>query len=138
MPIVNNDELETLELPGLRHQTIGGQKQGIHTMEVWLQTMAPGAATPVHCHACEEVILILSGSGICTVGDEAFTFGPNSTLILEPDVVHQIVNTSNEEMRLVAALGMAPVRVKTADGAALPVPWEAPEVTPNKPLNPTC
>ena len=138
MPIVNNGELETLELPGLRHQTIGGQKQGIHTMEVWLQTMAPGAATPVHCHACEEVILILSGSGTCTVGDEAFTFGPNSTLILEPDVVHQIVNTSNEEMRLVAALGMAPVRVKTADGAALPVPWEAPEVTPNKPLNPTC
>ena len=126
MPIINNDELETLELPGLRHQTIGGRKQGVHTLEVWLQTMAPGAATPVHCHACEEVILILSGSGTCTVGDEAFTFGPNSTLILKPDVVHQIVNTSHEEMRLVAALGMAPVRVKTADGAALPVPWETP------------
>jgi mannose-6-phosphate isomerase-like protein (cupin superfamily) len=126
MAIVNNDQLETLELPGLRHQTIGGHKQGVKTMEVWLQTMAPGAATPVHCHACEEVILVLSGSGTCTVGDETFTFGPNSTLILESDVVHQIVNTSEEEMRLVAALGMAPVRVKTADGAALPVPLEAP------------
>jgi mannose-6-phosphate isomerase-like protein (cupin superfamily) len=126
MPIVKNDELETLELPGLRHQTIGGHKQGVKTMEVWLQTMAPGAATPVHCHACEEVILILSGSGTCTVGDKAFTFGPNSTLVLEPDVVHQIVNTSDDEMRLVAALGMAPVRVKTADGAALPVPWAVP------------
>jgi mannose-6-phosphate isomerase-like protein (cupin superfamily) len=82
MPIINNDELETLELPGLRHQTIGGHKQGVKTMEVWLQTMAPGAATPVHCHACEEVILILSGSGTCTVGDEALAFGPNSTLVL--------------------------------------------------------
>jgi mannose-6-phosphate isomerase-like protein (cupin superfamily) len=126
MPVINNIELETLELPGLRHQTIGGRKQGVRTMEVWLQTMAPGAATPVHCHACEEVILVLSGSGTCSVGAETFTFGPNSTLILEPDVVHQIVNTSNEEMKLVAALGMAPVRVKTADGAALPLPWEAP------------
>jgi quercetin dioxygenase-like cupin family protein len=126
MSVLINDELETLELPGLRHQTIGGHKQGLNTMEVWLQTMEPGASTPVHCHACEEVILILSGSGTCTVGDEAFKFGPNSTLILEPDVVHQIVNTSDEEMRLVAALGMAPVRVKTADGAALPVPWQAP------------
>lgn len=126
MPIVNNDDLETLELPGLRHQTIGGHKQGVKTMEVWLQTMAPGAATPVHRHACEEVILVLSGSGTCTVGGKAFTFGPNSTLVLEPDVVHQIVNTSDEDMRLVAALGMAPVRVKTGDGAALPVPWEAP------------
>lgn len=24
MPIINNVELETLQLPGLRHQTIGG------------------------------------------------------------------------------------------------------------------
>lgn len=126
MPIVNNDELETLELPGLQHQTIGGHKQGVKTMEVWLQTLAPGCATPVHRHACEEVVLILSGSGKCTVGDETFGFGPNSTLVLEPDVVHQIVNTSVEDMKLVAALGMAPVRVKTADGSALPVPWEAP------------
>jgi mannose-6-phosphate isomerase-like protein (cupin superfamily) len=126
MSIVNNDELESLELPGLRHQTIGGHKQGVKTMEIWLQTMAPGAATPVHCHACEEVILILTGSGECTVGGKSFTFGPNSTLVLEPDVVHQIVNTSDEAMKLVAALGMAPVRVKTADGAALPLPWDAP------------
>ena len=126
MAIVSNDEVETLELPGLKHQTIGGHKQGVRTMEVWLQTMAPGAATPVHRHACEEVILILSGSGTCTVGDKSFTFGANSTLVLQPDVVHQIVNTSDEEMRLVAALGMAPVRVQAADGGPLPVPWEAP------------
>ena len=125
MAIVNNDELETLELPGLKHKTIGGHKQGVKTMEVWLQTMAPGAATPVHRHACEEVILILSGSGTCTVGEMSFAFGPNSTLVLEPDVVHQIVNTSDQEMKLVAALGMAPVRVRDADGAPLSVPWEA-------------
>jgi mannose-6-phosphate isomerase-like protein (cupin superfamily) len=127
MPIVRNDELETLELPGIRHQTIGGHRQGIKTMEMWLQTMAPGAATPVHRHACEEVILVLSGSGTCTVGEQTFPFGPNSTLVLEADVVHQIVNTSKEDMKLVAALGAAPVRVRTADGQPLPVPWEAPQ-----------
>jgi mannose-6-phosphate isomerase-like protein (cupin superfamily) len=126
MPLVKNQEIETLELPGLRHQTIAGAAQGVKTMEVWMQTMAPGAATPVHCHACEEVILILSGSGTCTVAGETYPFGPNSTLIIEPDVIHQIVNTSDEEMKLVAALGMAPVRVKTAEGEAMPLPWEAP------------
>ena len=42
---MNNDELETLELPGVRRQTVGGHKQGVKTMEVWLQTMAPGADT---------------------------------------------------------------------------------------------
>jgi mannose-6-phosphate isomerase-like protein (cupin superfamily) len=126
MPIVKNNELEIFELPGLSHQTIAGHEQGVKTMEVWLQTMAPGAATPVHRHACEEVILILSGSGTCTVAGETLSFGRNSTLVLEADVVHQIVNTSDEEMRLVAALGMAPVRVRTADGKALPLPWDAP------------
>jgi len=126
MPIVNNVDLEVLELPGLRHQTVAGHRQGVESMEVWLQTIAPGAGTPVHRHACEEVVLILSGSGTCTVEGETTAFGPNSTLILKPDVVHQIVNTSDVEMKLVGILAMAPVRVKTADGEPLPLPWEAP------------
>ena len=126
MPIIQNSEVETFEFPGIRHQTGGGHKQGLKSMEVWVQTIAPGAVTPVHCHACEEVVVVLSGSGECTVDGRTTAFGPNSTLIMKPDAVHQIVNTSNEEMKLVAALGMAPVRVKTSDGTPLHVPWEAP------------
>ena len=126
MPVVQNTETETMEFPGLRHQTIAGYKQGLKTMEVWMQSIAPGAATPVHRHACEEVVLILSGSGTCTVAGEVTAFGPNTTLVIEPDVVHQIVNTSEEEMKLVAVFGMAPVRVRTAEGDQLPLPWDAP------------
>lgn len=124
--IVDNAKLETLQLPGIRHQTVAGHAQGVKTMEVWQQVILPGAATPVHRHDCEEVIVVLTGSGTCSVGDRTFGFGPNSTLILEPNAVHQIVNTSNEEMHLVAALTMAPVRVTTAGGEPLHVPWEAP------------
>ena len=126
MPVIQNSELKSFDLPGLTHQTVAGHEQALKSMEVWLQTIAPGAATPVHCHACEEVIVILSGSGECIVEGETTTFGPNSTLVLEANAIHQIVNTSSEDMRLVAALGMAPVRVKTADGGPLPLPWEAP------------
>lgn len=126
MAIVINDALETIEVPGLRHQTVGGHQQGLKTMEVWSQTIAPGASTPVHCHACEEVIVILAGRGTCVIGGERSTFGPNSTLILQPDIVHQIINTSDEELKMIAVLGMAPVRVKHADGSALPLPWQAP------------
>ena len=124
--MINNNELETFELPGLKHVTVGGHKQGVKSMEVWMRTIAPGAATPVHCHAAEEVIVILSGSGECTVEGKTTAFGPDSTLILESDAVHQIVNTSDEEMKLMAAVGRAGVRVKTAAGEHLPVPWEAP------------
>ena len=42
------------------------------------------------------------------------------------DVVHQLVHSGDGELVLVAALGMAPVRVRTADGEPLPVPWQAP------------
>ncbi len=95
-------------------------------MEVWMQTIAPGAETPIHFHDCEEVIVILSGSGTCRAGEEDFYFSANSTLVIAPNVVHQIGNTSDDDMQLIAALGMAPVRVKTADGAELKLPWDAP------------
>ena len=126
MAIIDNTEVEIFELPGIKHQTVAGHEQGVNSMEVWLQTIVPGASTPVHCHACEEVVVILNGSGDCIVDGKTSKFGPNSTLIIKPDIVHQIVNSSTEEIRLVAALGMAPARVKTADGEPLPVPWDAP------------
>ncbi len=56
MAVIQNSEVETFEFPGIRHQTVGGHKQGLKSMEVWVQTIAPGAVTPVHCHACEEVV----------------------------------------------------------------------------------
>jgi quercetin dioxygenase-like cupin family protein len=100
MIIIDNAQVETFDLPGIKHQTVGGHKQGVRSMEVWMQTIAPGASTPVHCHACEEVIVILSGSGECSVAGKVTKFGPNSTLIIEPDIVHQIVNSSTEELSL--------------------------------------
>lgn len=124
--IVDNATLPRFALPGLEHRTIAGQAQGVKSMEVWLQTMAPGAATPVHRHACEEVILVLSGSGELTVGGETRAFGADTTLIVPPDAVHQIVNPGREPLVLVAALGTAPVRVCTEGGEPLPVPWAAP------------
>lgn len=96
------------------------------TMEVWMQTIAPGAATPVHRHACEEVIVILRGSGRVTIEGQDTEFGSNTTLIVPPDVVHQLANTGSEEMFLIAALGQAPVGVCTADGQHMPLPWQAP------------
>jgi quercetin dioxygenase-like cupin family protein len=127
MEIVENDKVEVQELPGLQHRTVAGHAQGMKKMEVWMQTIAPGAATPVHKHDCEEVVVVLSGAGTCTVHGKTHAFGPDTTLTFEPDVVHQIVNTSDQEMKLVATLGMAPVRVTTPEGERIPLPWDAPD-----------
>jgi len=48
MPVVDNSKVQEFALPGLTHRTVGGKDGGVKSMEVWQQTIAPGAATPVH------------------------------------------------------------------------------------------
>ncbi|HZO80420.1 MAG TPA: cupin domain-containing protein [Candidatus Binataceae bacterium] len=124
MPVVDNNKVPHFAIPGINHQTVADARQGLKTMEVWKQTIVAGGSTPVHRHACEEVIVILKGSGKVTIEGVETRFGPNSTLVLPHDAVHQIINTGADDMELIAALGMAPVRVRTGDGAELPLPWQ--------------
>ncbi len=123
MPVIDNRNVKTYNVPGMIHQSVANRDAGVNTMEVWKQTMRPGAATPVHCHDCEEVIVVVKGSGTVTIEGEATEFGPDSTLILPPNAVHQIVNTGDEELFFIASLGMGPVRLKTADGQPAERPW---------------
>lgn len=124
MPVYSNAMLSKFSLPGLEHQTLAAHEQGVNGMEVWMQTIAPGAATPVHRHACEEVIIVLRGSGQVTIEGEELKFGPDSTIIVPPDAVHQLINSGAEEMFLIGVLGTTPVRVTTADGETIPLPWQ--------------
>lgn len=124
MSVLQHARIEKFHLPGLTHQTLASQQQGVRGLEVWLQTVAPGAATPVHRHNCEEVIVVLRGSGRITMAGEEMTFGANSTIIVPPDAVHQLVNSGTEEMLLIGALGMSPVNVTTAEGEPIPLPWQ--------------
>ncbi len=126
MPVIDHSKLKTYDVPGIKHQVVAGQEQGVKTMEVWLQTIEPGGRTPLHCHDCEEVIVAVRGSGRVTIAGETIDFGHNSTLIFPPNVVHEIINTGNEDLFLVEALGMAPVRLKSADGTPVHRPWLAP------------
>ncbi len=124
MPVVQNDTLKKFAIPGLEHQTLAGPEHGMKTLEMWMQTIQPGSGTPVHRHACEEAIVVLRGSGRLTVEGEDIDFGPNSTLQIPSDAIHQIVNTGTEDMFMIAALGQAPVKVCTAENEHMPLPWQ--------------
>jgi quercetin dioxygenase-like cupin family protein len=126
MAIVNNEALKNYCLPGLNHRTLAGPEHGLKNLEIWAQTIEAGAGTPVHRHACEEAIVILEGNGTLTINGEESRFGTNSTLIIPADAVHQIVNSGSTRMVLIAALSMAPVKVRHADNQALPLPWQTP------------
>jgi mannose-6-phosphate isomerase-like protein (cupin superfamily) len=125
MPVIDNQAVKNFALPGLNHQTFAGPGHGLKNLEVWGQVIDAGAGTPVHRHACEEAIVILEGSGTLTINGEVSQFGPNSTLIIPADAVHQIVNRGTTPMVIVAALSMAPVAVRHADNQAMLLPWQA-------------
>ena len=124
MSVFNHAEMKKFGLPGLEHQTLAARGLGLTGMEVWMQTIAPGAATPVHRHACEEVIVILRGAGQVTIEGKATEFGASSTIIVPPDAVHQLVNSGPEEMFLIGVLGATPVNVTTAEGETISLPWQ--------------
>ena len=125
MPVIQNETAQQFDLPGLAHQTIAGPEHGMKTLEMWKQTIAPGSGTPVHRHACEEAIIVLSGSGRITIEGEETDFGPDSTLQIPHNAIHQIMNTGTEDMCIIAALGQAPVKVCTAENEPIPLPWQA-------------
>ncbi|MBL8192661.1 MAG: cupin domain-containing protein [Blastocatellia bacterium] len=124
MSIINNLEVEEFSLPGLVHKTICGPAFGVNNFEVWLQTISPKAETPVHKHDCDEMILVLKGNGTFILEDKTSYFGPNSTLVIPPNAVHQIINSGDEEMQLVATLSVPNVQVLTSNNQPIPLPWQ--------------
>ncbi|MED6121439.1 actin binding protein, variant 3 [Stylosanthes scabra] len=86
--------------PGLSHMTVvGSLMHGMKEVEVWLQTFAPGSHTPIHRHSCEEVFIVLKGSGTLYLAsdsngkypgkpEEHFVF-PNITFHIPINDAHQ-------------------------------------------------
>ena len=123
MPVIDNRKVKVDKVPGMTHQSLANREAGVSTVEVWRQTIAPGGMTTLHRHDREEVILIQRGSGTVTVNGRSLAFGPDSTLILPPNAVHQLINTGAEEIVLVATLGMGPVVLETPEGERVQRPW---------------
>ena len=123
MAVLKFSELETFDFPGIVHQTIAGQQYGTKGVELWKQTVAPEARTPIHLHECEEVVVVLQGSGQIIMDGKITEFAADSTLIIPPDTVHQIINTGNETMALIGCFNASPVNVYATDGEKIVLPW---------------
>jgi mannose-6-phosphate isomerase-like protein (cupin superfamily) len=111
-------------LPGIEHLTLAGGEQGLSSLSVWRQSMAPGSATPPHQHDCEEVVLVVEGSGELHLDGKVIPFGPDTTLVLPPNRPHQIFNTGSVPMKTIAAFSSSPVGTFLPDGAPIALPWK--------------
>ncbi|CAA0828576.1 Auxin-binding protein 1 [Striga hermonthica] len=85
---------------GLSHITIAGSlMHGLKEVEVWLQTFAPGVHTPIHRHSCEEIFVVVKGSGTLYLASNShknypgspqeFPIFPNSTFHIPVNDAHQ-------------------------------------------------
>jgi mannose-6-phosphate isomerase-like protein (cupin superfamily) len=119
-----NTAIPSFTIPGITHKTLAGPQHGITGYEVWEQWIEPHQATPVHRHTCQEVIVVFSGRAEVIVNGQRFECGPNSTIRVPADAVHQVNNISGEVMHLVATLGMSPVVARDADGKVMQLPWQ--------------
>jgi mannose-6-phosphate isomerase-like protein (cupin superfamily) len=122
---LDNSKLPQSELPGIRHTTLAGSEHGLRHLSVWRQTIAGGHATPPHRHDCEEVVVVESGRGELHIAGGVYPFGPDTTLVIPPNLDHQIINVGLEPMKLTAAFSTSPVEVVLPDGQPLPLPWKS-------------
>jgi quercetin dioxygenase-like cupin family protein len=98
-PIYHVPELNEL-VRVLFDQDIGGTKN----FAVWLTGFEPGQALPLHKHSSEELLFILSGKGVETVGEETREVDPYTAIYIPPGVEHRFINTGDEYvMMLVVA-----------------------------------
>ncbi|KAB2050697.1 hypothetical protein ES319_A12G006000v1 [Gossypium barbadense] len=107
---------------GLSHITVAGSLlHGLKEVEVWLQTFAPGSRTPIHRHSCEEVFVVLKGSGTLYLAsssnkypgkpEEHFIFS-NSTFHIPVNDVHQVWNTNeHENLQMLVIISRPPIKV---------------------------
>ena len=61
-------------------------------------TLDPGGSIPEHQHPNEEVYVVLSGSGLISVGDVRQNVAEGCCVFIPPDAPHFLDNTGNSEM----------------------------------------
>jgi mannose-6-phosphate isomerase-like protein (cupin superfamily) len=62
---------------------------------------AHGRARGPHIHPdCEEVMLVLAGSGEFTAGDMAWPTGPGDVIVVSPGQPHRTLNTGTDDLIL--------------------------------------
>lgn len=125
MHIVKHAEQQLASMPGLEHMTLAGADEGLRALSVWRQSIAGGAATPPHRHDCEEVVVVVAGRGEIHCEREVWTFEAPATLSIPRNVPHQILNTGDAPLELIAAFSATPVEVYFPDGEPLPLPWRS-------------
>ncbi|KAK4407095.1 Auxin-binding protein T85 [Sesamum angolense] len=117
---------------GLSHATLAGallhglKEVKSFQLSLWSlrhNTVAPGSGTPIHRHSCEEIFVVLKGSGTLYIAPsnpdqdhpgtpQEYPIFANSTFHVAGGVVHQVRNTNeHEDLQCIVAISKPPMKV---------------------------
>ncbi|KAL9168578.1 hypothetical protein ABFS82_04G023800 [Erythranthe guttata] len=100
-------------------------------VEIWLETVAPGGGTPIHRHSCEEVFVVLKGSGTLYLASNShlkypgtpqeFPIFANSTFHIPVNDVHRVWNTNEHEgLHFLVVISRPPMKAFIYDDWSMP------------------
>ncbi len=96
-----------------------GRDDGAPNFSVRHFTVEPGGHTPRHSHNYEHEVVILEGTGRVEHDGEMGEIRAGDVLFVEPNKVHQFVNTGEAPLRF---LCMVPVSFDCGGGERAPTP----------------
>ena len=95
---------------------------GANEIEVWQSSLGPGEHTPRHKHDCEEVFIFLKGEGKVNINNEDIYYRAPCTVIIPPDVEHEVFNLGNEPTEHFTILRISST-IWDTQGQPMNLPW---------------
>ncbi len=106
--------IKSLELPAAPVTDDGAQgatirwliskPQGAPNFAMRLFELVPGGHTPLHTHAWEHEVFILSGAGELTSADGPKPFAAGDAIFVAPEELHQFRNTGDSTMQMLCLI----------------------------------
>jgi quercetin dioxygenase-like cupin family protein len=98
-------------------QKTANQESGTTSVALWRNWAKPGEQVLRHSHDVEEVILVVKGRMVATLGDDRFELETGDALVAPAGVVHGFANPGSDDLEIVAAFPSASPETYWADEA---------------------
>jgi mannose-6-phosphate isomerase-like protein (cupin superfamily) len=90
--------------PGVRTRMQAARSVGTSSLCVFEQWCDPGCGAPLHTHDVEEILTVLSGEALITVGTSSSRVHAGQSVVVPPATSHGFTNSGRDELHIQAIL----------------------------------
>jgi quercetin dioxygenase-like cupin family protein len=105
--VIRGATAPTFNLPDAPHATFTGlasPSRGARETSMWRASLAPGTPATEHSLDREEVIVVLAGRGVASLGGVEHEVGAGDAIVVPPHQAFSLANPHGEPCEVVAAL----------------------------------